>query len=56
MTLKDAFPVLFGIVCAKDAHVEAHIELSGGVIQLNVSFARSAYDWEVDAFASFYRL
>jgi hypothetical protein len=56
MTLKDAFPVLFGIVCAKDAHVEAHMELSGGAIQWNVSFVRSTQNWEVDVFVSFYRL
>jgi hypothetical protein len=56
MTLKDAFPILFGIACAKDAPVEAHMELSDDVIQWNVSFARSAQDWEMDAFVSFYRL
>jgi len=32
MTLNDAFPVLFGIACAKDALVEAHLEFSGGII------------------------
>jgi hypothetical protein len=42
MSLKDAFPILFGIVCAKDVPVEAHMELLGGAIQWNVSFARSA--------------
>jgi hypothetical protein len=49
MTLKDAFPVLFGTACAKDAPVKAYMELLGSVIQWNVSFARSAQDWVVDA-------
>jgi hypothetical protein len=55
MTLKDGFPVLFGIACAKDVPVEAHMVNSGGVIQWNMSFARPAQDWEVDVFVSFYR-
>jgi hypothetical protein len=33
MTLKDAFPILFDIACAKDAPIEAHMELSRGDIQ-----------------------
>jgi hypothetical protein len=41
---------------AKDAPVEAHMDFSGSVIQWNVSFARAAQDWEVDAFASFYTM
>jgi hypothetical protein len=32
------------------------VEFFGGVIQWNVSFARAAQDWEVDAFASFYKM
>jgi hypothetical protein len=51
--LKDAYPVLFGIARAKDAHVEAYIDFSGGAIYWNVSFARAAQDWEVDAFVFF---
>jgi hypothetical protein len=42
MALKDAFPVLFGIARTKDAPVEAHVEFFGGVIQWNMSFARTA--------------
>jgi hypothetical protein len=30
MALKEAFIDLFGIVCAKDAFVTSHLELSGG--------------------------
>jgi hypothetical protein len=54
--LKEAFPVLFGIVCAKDAYDTAHGENSFMVIKWNVSFARVAHNWEVDAFASFFRM
>jgi hypothetical protein len=56
MTLKDALPVLFGIACAKDAPVEAHMDFSGDAIKWNVSFAKTAQNWEVDVFASFYKL
>ena len=42
MTLKDAFPVLFGIVCANDAFVEAHMDFFGGTIQWNVIVSRAA--------------
>jgi hypothetical protein len=31
-------------------------ENSGGFIQLNISFTRVAHDWEVDVFASFFRV
>jgi hypothetical protein len=36
--LKEAFPNLYGIICAKDAVVAAPLELSGGSNKLNVSF------------------
>ena len=39
---EDTFPVLFGITCAKDALVVAHVGFSEGAIQQNVSFARMA--------------
>lgn len=42
MALEDAFLVLFGIACAKDAPIEAHIDFSEGAIQWDVSFARAA--------------
>ena len=56
MALKEAFIDLFGIVCAKDAFVTSHLELSGGSTQWNASFVRAAHDWEVDAFASFFKV
>jgi hypothetical protein len=56
MALKEAFPDLYGIACAKDASVAAHLEILGGSNQWNVSFARAAHDWEVDVFASFFRV
>jgi hypothetical protein len=33
MTLNDAFPVSFGIACANDAFIAAHVKFSGGAIQ-----------------------
>lgn len=42
--LKDTFPDLLGIACAKDASVVVHLEFSGGFTQWNLSFARVAYD------------
>jgi hypothetical protein len=54
--LKEAFPVLYGIVCAKDASVAAHLKFSGDFNQWKVSFVRAAHDWEVDVFASFFNL
>jgi hypothetical protein len=53
LAIKEAFPVLFGIACTKDASVLAHVEFLGGAIQWNVSLARVTQDWEVDAFALF---
>jgi len=44
MTLKAAFPALFGIAAVKDASVVNNLELLSGSNQWNVSFAREAYD------------
>jgi hypothetical protein len=44
MALKDAFPNLFGIACAKDASVAAHDKFSGGSTQWNMSFTRTTHD------------
>ena len=52
---KEAFSVLFGIACVKDASIAAHLELSGGSSQWKVSFVKVAHDWEIDVFASFFR-
>jgi hypothetical protein len=54
--LKVAFPVLFGIVCAKDASVAANMEVLGGSIKWNVSFTREAHDWELKIFVSFFQV
>jgi len=40
LTLKEAFPDLDGIACAKDALVAAQLEISGVSNQWNASFAR----------------
>jgi hypothetical protein len=44
MTLKEAFQELSGIACAKDAYVEASLEISGGSNQWNVNFVKTAHD------------
>jgi hypothetical protein len=54
--LKEVFPNLYGIACAKDASVAAHLELFGGSNQWKVSFAGTTHYWEVDVFASFINL
>jgi hypothetical protein len=56
VALKVAFPVLYGLACAKDASIAANLEFLGGSNQWNVSFARAAHDWEVDVFASFFQV
>jgi hypothetical protein len=42
--LKEHFLHVYGIACANDALVAAHLELSGGSTQLNMSFVRAAHD------------
>jgi hypothetical protein len=42
--LKVAFPVLFGIACAKDALVAANMKVLGGSKQWNVGFSRETHD------------
>lgn len=44
MVLKGAFQALYGISCTKDAFVAELLELFGGSIQWNLSFARVAHD------------
>jgi hypothetical protein len=56
MPLKEAFPVLYGIACDKDALVATHLVSASGSFQWDVSFIRAAHDWEVDALASFFTL
>jgi hypothetical protein len=56
VALKVAFPVLYGLACAKDASIAANLEILGGSNQWNVSFVRAAHDWEVDVFASFFQV
>jgi hypothetical protein len=53
---EEAFPVFYDIACAEDASVAAHLKLSGGSNQWNVSFVRVSRDWEVDVFVSFFNL
>jgi hypothetical protein len=56
VTLKEAFLDLFGIAYAKDAFVAAHLEFYSGSNQWNVNFAKAAHNWEVDVFASFFKM
>jgi hypothetical protein len=56
LPLKEAFPVLYGIACDKDAFVAAHLDFSSGSLQWDVSFSRAAHDWELDVVASFFSL
>jgi hypothetical protein len=41
--LKEAFPDLYTIVCAKDAFVAVHLELSSGSLQWNISFIKAGH-------------
>jgi hypothetical protein len=54
MTLKETFPVLYGIARDKDALVAAHLFQGNGSLQLDVSFIRAAHDWKVEVLASFF--
>lgn len=49
-------PDLYGIAYVKDTSVAALLELFGGSNKWKASFARVAYDWEVDVFALFFNL
>jgi hypothetical protein len=56
MTLKEAFPVYMVLLLVRMMLFAAHLEHSGGSNQWNISFVRAAGDWEVDVFASFFRV
>lgn len=56
MTLKEAFPVLYGIARDKDAFVATHLDSASGSLQWDVSFIWAAHDWEVEVLASFFTL
>jgi hypothetical protein len=56
MTLKTAFPVLFGIAIAKDASIVNNLEFLGGSNQWNVNFTREVHDWKVNVLASFFQM
>jgi hypothetical protein len=54
--LKEAFPVLYDIACDKDAHVADHLVVVSRSYQWDVSFFRTAHDWEVNVLASFFSM
>jgi hypothetical protein len=41
---EETFPNLFGIACANDAFIAAHLEFFGGFNKWNASFTRTAHD------------
>jgi len=43
MTLKEPFPVLYGIPRGKDVFVVAHLDFSSGSLRWDVSFVRAAH-------------
>jgi hypothetical protein len=56
MTLKEAFPVLYGFARDKEALVAAHLVLESGSLQWDISFIRATHDWDVEVLASFFTL
>jgi hypothetical protein len=54
--LKNVFPVLFTIACAKEAWVEENMAIVNGVIHWNVMFIRPIHDWEMEDMSRFFEL
>jgi hypothetical protein len=54
--LKEAFPYLYCIACAKDASVSTHLEPYVGSNQWNINFAIVVHDQEVNVFALIFNL
>jgi hypothetical protein len=54
MTLKEAFPVLYGNARDKDALVAAHLVPGSDSLQWDISFIRAVHDWKVEVLASFF--
>jgi hypothetical protein len=55
-TLKDLFPELFLIACAKDEWVAETMQAHNGSIHWNGLFTRPVHDWEVDLVSRFFEL
>jgi hypothetical protein len=47
LPLKNVFPALFTIACAKEAWVEENMAIVDGAIHWNVMFIRQVHDWEL---------
>ena len=56
MILKKAFPNLYNIARLKDASIAINLDFASESLQWNVSFIRTACDWEADVLASIYTL
>jgi hypothetical protein len=54
--LKNMFPVLFTIACAKEARVEENMAIVNGAIHWNVMFIRHVHDWELEEVLRFFEL
>jgi hypothetical protein len=56
LPLKIAFPVLFNIVCAKEAWVDENMVIVNGAIHWNVMFFCPVHDWELEEVSRFFEL
>ena len=56
LPLKNVFPTLFTIACAKEAWVEENMAIVDGAIHWNVMFIRQVHDWELKEVSRFFEL
>jgi mannosylglycoprotein endo-beta-mannosidase len=49
-----AFPVVYSLALNKEATVAEYVEVNDGIVAWNVSFVRSANDWELEEFSAFF--
>jgi hypothetical protein len=54
--LKNLFPKLFTIACAKDVWVAQTMQVHNGSIHWHVLFTQPVHDWEVEVVSSFFEL
>jgi hypothetical protein len=54
--LKNVFPALFTIACAKEAMVEENMGIVNGYIHWNVLFLRPVHDWELEEVSRFFEV
>ena len=56
LPLKNVFPPLFTIACAKEAWVEENMAIVNDGIYWNVMFIRPVYGWEMEEVSRFFEL